>query len=258
MTPWLRDRVLMASLSPAELALIFIVMAVGATVQGSVGLGMGLVATPVLVLINDRFVPAAFLTAAQFLTVMVILRDRTGLDFRSLSWALAGRLVGSILAAAVIVRLNPTLFAYVFGGLLLLLVFLSAAGLHLQRTRPNLIGAGIVSGITGTLTGIGGPPVALVYQDAHGARLRSTLAAYFLVGVSISLALLWFVGEYGMAELKLACFLAPGVLVGFLLSTHLAPLLGRQATRWAVLGVSGVGTVVVIVRTVMKQMEGGG
>ena len=89
-------------------------------------------------------------------------------------------------------------------------------------------------------------------QMQLGNPLKALLCvgvAYFLVGVSISLALLWFVGEYGMAELKLACFLAPGVLVGFLLSTHLAPLLGRQATRWAVLGVSGVGTVVVIVRT---------
>jgi len=45
-------------------------------------------------------------------------------------------------------------------------VLLSVSGLSLRRTDSNLVGAGVVSGFMGTVSGIGGPPIALVYHTS--------------------------------------------------------------------------------------------
>ena len=54
-----------------------------------------------------------------------------------------------------------------FGGLILLGVCLSLSGLRLPPIRGVLVGAGALSGVMGTVASIGGPPMALLYQDAH-------------------------------------------------------------------------------------------
>ena len=56
-----------------------------------------------------------------------------------------------------------------------------------------------------TAAGLGGPPVALVYQRANGLRLRGTLAAYFIVGTVMSLSALAS-AEIRRKELRLSEF----------------------------------------------------
>ena len=50
--------------------------------------------------------------------------------------------------------------------------------------------AGATSGVLGTATAIGGPPMALVWQRKSGARLRGTMSGFFLVGSVMSIAAL--------------------------------------------------------------------
>ena len=42
----------------------------------------------------------------------------------------------------------------------------------------------------GSITSIGGPPMALVYQHRTGPELRATLALFFVFGSSLSILLL--------------------------------------------------------------------
>src|SRR3546814_15753694 len=65
---------------------------------------------------------------------------------------------------------------------------------------PTQLVAGVVSGVTGTAAGIGGPPLALLYQHRPGSTIRSTLAAAFLVGTALSLATLAVAGEFGPSQ----------------------------------------------------------
>ena len=132
--------------------------------------------------------------------------------------------------------------------LVLISVGLSVSGLHLRPDRRTLIGAGTLSGFMGTTSSIGGPPTALVYQHAPGTRLRGTLAGYFIVGVSISLAALAAIGRLGQAELWLALLLQPGILAGFAVSSRAIGRLNEGHTRPAVLTVATVMAIVVIVR----------
>ena len=74
--------------------------------------------------------------------------------------------------------------------------------------------AGFASGITGTATSIGGPPIAIVYQHRPAREIRTTMAVYFLVGAGISLVALLISGDLtrdqAVAALELLPFLALG------------------------------------------------
>jgi len=90
--------------------------------------------------------------------------------------------------------------------------------------------------------------MALVYRDESGPRLRGTLNAFFVFGVTISLVGLGLSGHFGRHEALLALALMPGAPIGFVLSRHAAGILDRGYTKAVVLALSGVASLVVVVR----------
>jgi uncharacterized membrane protein YfcA len=102
-----------------------------------------------------------------------------------------------------------------------------------------------------TAAGLGGPPVALVYQREPGLRLRGTLAAYFIVGTVVSLGALAWAGRFGPQEIRLSAFLVPGTVLGYLMSRPAAAYLDSGRTRTAVLAVSALSALSVIVTVLL-------
>jgi uncharacterized membrane protein YfcA len=99
----------------------------------------------------------------------------------------------------------------------------------------------------GTLTSIGGPPMALVYQRERAARLRSTLAGFFLFGAGLALASLVAAGEVGRAELRDGVLLLPGLVLGLAVSRTLRPYVDRGWTRPAVLALCLAAAIILII-----------
>ncbi len=226
-----------------------VVVAIGAAVQGSVGIGLAILAAPVLALIEPRFVPGPVLLCGSVLTLLVTYREREAVDFAGLHWAVLGRISGTVAAAVFlssVVSRNGLDVA--FGSLVLLGVALSAGGVHLRPTRPNAIVAGTLSGFMGTISSIGGPPMALIYQAESGARVRGTLSGFFFIGTAGSIVALWVIGRFGGEEILATVLLLPGVMAGFLVSAKTARLLDRRGIRPVLLLVSAVAGVAVLVR----------
>src|SRR6185295_16980294 len=121
--------------------------------------------------------------------------------------------------------------ALLFGGLVLVAVAMTLSGVTFRPGPKTLVFAGLISGFMGTIASIGGPPMALVYQGADGPKVRATLAAYFLVGVVMSLIGLLLVGRFNSFELKWSLLLLPGIVLGFLLSAHGARYIDRERQR---------------------------
>jgi uncharacterized membrane protein YfcA len=222
-------------------------MAVSAILQGAVGFGLGLIAIPFLIYLDLRFVPGPLLVAALTLHMLVLRRDRSGVDKSGLSMLLSGRVVGTIPAALLLASLPLE-----STRILLAIVVLAGAIMGVLHsgghpTRGILFGAGAASGFMATAAGLGGPPVALVYQHESGVRLRGTLAAYFIAGTMLSLISLAWVGRFGAAEMRLSVLLIPGTVVGYFLSRRAAAYLDAGRTRVAVLVVSALAAVTVIV-----------
>ncbi len=89
------------------------------------------------------------------------------------------------------------LLAYALAAVVLGGVALTSFGWVPVPHRRNLVLAGATSGLLGTATSIGGPPMALVWQNSTGARLRGTMSGFFLVGSVLSLVLLALTGSIG-------------------------------------------------------------
>ena len=226
-------------------------MATSAILQGAIGFGLGLIAIPVLIYLDLRFVPGPLLVAALTLHMLVLRRDRSGVDRSGLAMLLSGRVLGTIPAAVLLAHLpldsmKILLAAVVLAGALM--------GMLHPGGRPTpavLFGAGTVSGFMATAAGLGGPPVALVYQREPGLRLRGTLAAYFIVGTVLSLAALTWAGRFGEEEMRLSALLIPGTVIGYFMSRRAAAYLDAGRTRVAVLAASSLAAVSVIVTVLM-------
>lgn len=238
--------------SPIQLVVASACIGFGALLQGSVGFGMALVAAPLLSLIDARLVPGPVLASALTLTLLVAWRDRRAIDMRGVTWAIVGRVPGTLAGAATIALLPARPLAIVFGVLVVVAVLLIAFGLPLRPTPRTLLFAGALSGFMGTTASIGGPPVAVLYQRAEGPRVRGTLGGYFVAGASMSIAALAIVGRFGMREIAWSLWLVPGALVGFALSFRVARWLDAGRTRNAVLGVAALSGALVILREVAR------
>lgn len=238
-------------MSAGAWALASLIIVAGCVVQGSIGIGLGLLGAPLLVLIEPRLVPGPLLFCSLILTTLVAYRDWHGIRFGDLGWALPGRLVGTVVALLVLRVVSPDRIGVFVGAAVLAGVAITASGVHLPPRPGTLFGAGTLAGFFGTTTSVGGPPMAIVYQREPGPRIRGTLSAFFVVGVIVSLIGLYFVDRYGVVEWRLSAVVAPAPLVGFVLSRRGALWVDQGRTRVAVLIASAAAGVLVVVREIL-------
>jgi hypothetical protein len=233
------------------IAAVTAVMTLSAILQGAIGFGLGLIAIPFLIYLDLRFVPGPLLVAALTLHMLVLQRDRSGVDKSGLTTLLTGRVVGTIPAAMLLASLPIDAMKILLASVVLAGAIMGLLHSGGRPTRGVLFTAGAVSGFMATSAGLGGPPVALVYQRESGLRLRGTLAAYFIVGTALSLVALAWAGRFGVDEMRLSVFLIPGTVIGYFMSRRAAAYVDKGRTRAAVLVVSALAAVSVIVTVLM-------
>lgn len=238
-------------LDPTVLLLAGLAVLAGAAVQGCVGLGLGLVAAPVLALLEPSLVPATILLVTSALPLLTSARELDDVDWSGLRFALAGRLPGVVLGSWVVVTQPARTTAVVVAVVVLGAVVLSVTSWDARPTPRALLLAGAVSGVSGTATSIGGPPVALLYQHASGGTLRATMGLYFLVGNVLSGTALALAGAIGEREVLRALALLPFLVCGFLVSGPLRGRVDGGRLRAAVLALSAAGAIVLLVRTLV-------
>jgi uncharacterized protein len=224
---------------------------VGSAVQGSIGLGLGLIAAPVVSLLDPALIPGTVLITTALLPALTLVTEWRHVDFRGVSWALAGRFVGTAGGVWVVAVLTPQALGGLVGLIVLVAVALTVSTVRVRPTRVTLSVAGLVSGVAGTATSIGGPPVALVYQHDPGPRVRSTLSAYFVVGVFVSLGALALGGQLEQRDVVTGLTLLPFVVVGFLLARPLRRAVDGHRLRAALLIVVTVSSVVLIIQSLL-------
>ena len=230
-------------------ALVTIIITTGATLQGSVGLGLGFVAVPLLALIYPDFLPGPLIMAAFFLTILMTKREHQAIQFKGITWAIGGRLLGSALGIQILLFLPKKELSSIFAVMIILAVLLSISGLRIPLNSKNLFGVGTLSGLMSVTAAIGGPPLALIYQYLKGPELRSTLSGIFVVGSLISISLLAVAGYFGWYEIKLTAVLLPGIIFGYFLSNRLSKVLDKGFIRPAVLIFSTLSAIMLIIKS---------
>lgn len=238
-------------MDPVVLLVAGAAVMVGAAVQGSVGLGLGLLAAPVFALVDPTLVPGTILLTTSLLPMLTSFREREAVDWRGLGFALLGRAPGTAVGVYIVATQPPSTIALVVAVVVLGAVALSVTRWQARPTPGALVAAGVVSGVGGTATSIGGPPVALLYQRSDGPTLRATMGMYFLIGNVSSLLALAVAGEVAERDVTRAVLLLPFLLTGFLLSGPLRRHVDGSRLRVAVLVVSAGSAVLLLVRTLV-------
>jgi uncharacterized membrane protein YfcA len=237
------------NLSVTGFVVVALAIFFASAMQASIGFGMGMLAAPIVAIVDPGLVPGTLIMLAVVVSVLVLVRDRTALDLSGAGWALAGRLPGSVVGALLLVLLPERGLAILLALVVLGGVALTSFGWVPLPHRRNLVVAGAASGVLGT--SIGGPPMALVWQGNSGAELRSTMSCFFLVGSIISIAVLTVAGAVNSHTATLFAFLAPATVLGFLLSRVINRVLDRRRLRITAIAVSAVGAIVLVVQQVL-------
>ncbi|WGH77613.1 TSUP family transporter [Jannaschia ovalis] len=224
----------------------------GCALQRLAGQGFGMVAAPVMALAAPGFLPGAILLAGLAVGAGSFVADRRAVVLRDLPPGFAGRALGAGIAAWIAARVVGTpALPLVVGGFVWLGVILSVAGLRLAPRAPTLFGAGTVAGVMGTLTGIGAPPMAIVYADVETRRSAATQNVFFAFGMAVSITALAVSGLIGARHLVFAATLLPVVGVTLLGVRPLAGRMARGAIRPWALGLAAAAATVLLLRSLL-------
>ena len=230
----------------------FCAVTLAAGIQRLSGQAFGIVAAPLIALVAPQFLPAGLL----LLGITVGLTS-TAVDFSALTRAeivpgFFGRALGAVIAAMIAAAItNVDLIAALTGCAVLVGVALSLSGLRVAIRPISLIVAGIVAGLMGTITAVGVPPMALLYQHDPAKRARAMQNAFFFWGMSVSVLALAWQGLITSKHLIFAGSLLPAIALGLAVSMPLAARMERHTIRPYALGLSIIAATTLIGRLLL-------
>lgn len=229
------------------LALAVLAVAAGAVAQAVTGLGFALVCTPFLVaLIGPVDGVRTSLLLSTVLNLVMLSRTGRLVLVREGSLVLVPAVAVTPFVAWAVRDADTDLLSVLTGAATLAAALVLAAGVRFARAtgRAGAIGAGLVSGATNAVAGIGGPPVALYAVNAGWPpyRARPTMQSVFLATSAVALL------ARGFPPFRPSLFagLGAGWLVGALLDRHVDDRLALRLT----LAVAAAGGLVAIIRAV--------
>jgi uncharacterized protein len=231
-----------------QLLVISLAVVTAGFVQGATGVGFALIVAPVIGLLVPQLLPVCVLILMLPLNAYVVWRERRALDRSGATWITGGRIVGTAGGLWVLVALSASHLSLLVGIATILAVLATLIAPAFTPNRHAFIASGIVTGITETATGIGGPPLALVYQHQPVAVMRSTIALCFLLGELVSLATLMAVGRIDSAQLSAAAQLLPALAAGALLSHAIHQLVNPRFLRAFVIVFALASSIVLLLR----------
>lgn len=241
----------MTDVSLIQIVLANLAILAGACLQGIAGYGIGTLSAPLLFLVSPLFLPGPLVLNAILLTILMLLRNRGALRLREVRYAVGGGVAGATLAAVTLILVSTKGFELMFGALILAGVALSIGGLKPALNPRNSVIAGAASTYMGTVVAVGGPPMAMIYQNEKGPLVRANMSAFFLVASMFSLIALIASGYLGLRELQLFAVTFPGVVIGFSLSGRLVHHIPLEGLRPIILTVAAIAGIAALIRGII-------
>lgn len=231
----------------SELLVAGVLVLLGSMVQTAFGFGMAVVAAPLLVMWYPAAVPGPLVAMALVQCLLMVVRHRRHIAFAPLASAMVGRIPGSLVGAWLLTVVSATGLSMFVGCAVLLAVLASLSRINIQPTKRSMFWAGALSGVLGTSTTVGGPPMAILMQHQEAQNLRGNLAAFFIYGCLVSLLMLALIGRFGRAECLLSLYLLPWTVSGYFLCQRLPLYRVERVMRPAILALCAIAGLTAIV-----------
>ena len=196
---------------------VMFLIIVGAITQSAIGIGFGIPAC-FLIILEPTMVPSCIVLMGTFLAFSNAFLSLKDIITEDLTYSFSGRVIGTLISIPLItLTIGTKSFLIIFGILLLITVFLSAKKWNVIASKKNITIAGVCSGFMGTLTGVGGPPMAIVYQNSSSKNVVATLNMFFGIGALFSVLILIYIDLINLREVMRCLLLTPGIVVGIVL-----------------------------------------
>lgn len=203
----------------------------GAFVQRATGFGLAVIGAPLLLMLDARLVPVILVMFGLMVSVMMVGTYRREIRVETIGMALVGRVPGTLLGAWLLLMAPLAVLERSIAVIVLISVAVSLCRVSLPVNRSTLFVAGVVSGIFGTVSAIGGPPIALLMHRLPPDAARANLSAFFICSAAMTLAVLLLVGQLQLWHLAMALTFVPGVVLGNVLAARTAHRLDRRALQ---------------------------
>jgi uncharacterized membrane protein YfcA len=236
------------TLTPTAFLLIGLAVFISAFAQGCSGMGFAMLSAPIVTLFAPGLIPVMLLVLMIPLNAYVGWRERAAIDWRGVKLISIGRFAGTFLGLWILLVVNLHQLSLLIGWSTLIAAVVALLSPSFDLGRAGLGLVGLITGVTETSTGVGGPPLALAYQHKSGAVLRSTVALCFLVGEVISLIVLMIGGKVGSDTLLVSVQMLPFLVLGSYASKFVHHRLDGPLLRYLVLGFSSISGIVVILQ----------
>lgn len=230
-------------------SVIAVTVLLSAFVQGSTGMGFAMITAPVVSFIDPSLIPVMLLVLMIPLNFYVAARERSDIHWHGVKWVSVGRFAGTFFGLWILVIVNLHQLALLIGWSTLVAAVIALIAPKFTPNRPVLATVGLITGVTETSTGIGGPPYALAYQHSPGPELRSTVAVCFLVGEIISLIVLAISGQVNGSTMLFTSAMLPFLALGSFLSRYVHHRLDGPVLRYIVLGFAILSGSIVIIQS---------
>jgi len=204
-----------------EVIFIALLLFVSSAVQGVLGFGFAVIASPIIVQINPNLVPQLLALLGLPIALRVFFREKESVDLSKVKPLIVGRLVGGPIGLLLLLNLSEKYLSIAVGVIVLVAGLGSFFGWVINRNNINSFLAGTFSGIFGMVAAVGGPPVALLYRNTKSEEFRPSLNSVFSIGILITLSLLVLSGNLFMDHLLLFVLFLPFVLIGVRVSSSI-------------------------------------
>lgn len=196
---------------------IVIAIIIGAITQSAVGIGFG-ISGSLIILVEPTMIPQCIVLMGTVLAFSNAFLSFNDILKKDLFFAFSGRIIGTFISIPLIIyTIGTNNFLIIFGLLLLITVGISAKKWSFKANMKNVSIAGACSGFMGTLTGIGGPPMGIVYQNSKSTNVVATLNMFFGVGALFSVIILTYIELITLKDVFKSLLLLPAVIVGIII-----------------------------------------
>lgn len=204
---------------------------VGAFVQRATGFGLAVIGAPLLLMLESRLVPVVLVMFGLMVALMMVGAYRREVRVGAVGMALVGRVPGTLLGIWLLLVAPLFVLEKMIALIVLSSVAVSLLKFSLPVNRVSLFIAGLVSGIFGTVSAIGGPPIALLMHRLPADSARANLSAFFICSATMTLLALLIAGKIHVWHLTLAATFVPAVILGNVLAARIAHRLDRGALQ---------------------------
>lgn len=238
------------------LAVLLVIVVFGCTMQRLSGMGLGLVAGPVVSLLLG---PVEGILVVNVLAVvnaaLITATTWRNIDLREFLTVGSTMILGAVPGALVIRAISTDLLHVLVGGTLLVALAVVTFGLRWVPTPhgrfPALV-AGAVGGFMNTLAGIAGPAITVYAQAARWDHriYAATLQPLFVVGgaLSVIIKLVTGAGSLGVVNPWIWPVGLLGMVVGIACGARLSQVVPKDRAHTLALALAAFGGLVVLVR----------